>query len=345
MKNKDLTLKEHIEKSKTNVGSFKVEGYLTITLKKAVDLIPCDVTGKSDPYVYLAISPSKDDITKVYPKTAKSEIKKQTLNPVFDETFSLPVANIIQDVLIIEMWDWDRIGDDDFMGQIKVKLSETGVTKRDMVSLSLTLDKVDSGKVDLDLSFSYSPVPEFNAVIDKYLKQYQFIISSVITNDLTHDKYKKYLRLRKSEESASFVEKILHFKSLFQPSERYYKANEIITTHVENNAPQQVVLLQGVRKEILDKQNQSSESECDVRMFDKALEHQVKVLKEDLHFDEFLRTREFLHVLADNWRSLIPMIATSDGEDKSLVNVLKEIYGDRDEESLLVRMKKELKVK
>eukprot|EP00727_Mastigamoeba_balamuthi_P009433 m51a1_g5111 hypothetical protein (1015) ;mRNA; f:342713-346810 len=70
-----------------------------------------DPNGFSDPYCILKLGHVKH----------RSKTIKKTLNPRWDEKFSFKNVNM-QDSLIVEVWDWDAIGSDDFLGVFDVPL-------------------------------------------------------------------------------------------------------------------------------------------------------------------------------------------------------------------------------
>ncbi|CAI4223971.1 unnamed protein product [Auanema sp. JU1783] len=89
------------------------EQKLLVTVAKAYNLRPMDITGASDPYV---------KIEQVYRgkrvKLRKSSIKRANLNPVYHETleFEIPINQVPETNLLVQVMDWDRIGKDDLLG-------------------------------------------------------------------------------------------------------------------------------------------------------------------------------------------------------------------------------------
>jgi len=55
----------------------------------------------------------------------KTAVILKNLNPKFDATKRIPEKVLLNaDILQIEVWDWDKITNDDFMGQISWKISQ-----------------------------------------------------------------------------------------------------------------------------------------------------------------------------------------------------------------------------
>jgi hypothetical protein len=67
----------------------------------------------SNPYVQVEVGKEKQ-------KTKKA---RKDLNPHWNETLFLKAENT-SDTLTVSVWDWERIGSDDFMGEVKIPLSE-----------------------------------------------------------------------------------------------------------------------------------------------------------------------------------------------------------------------------
>ena len=72
------------------------------------------ILGKSDPYVKI----------KYREKTIyKTKIIDKTLDPTWDETFMLPIADMKHHVYI-RVYDYDRFSDNDFMGKARIDIAD-----------------------------------------------------------------------------------------------------------------------------------------------------------------------------------------------------------------------------
>jgi len=98
-------------------------GVLTVHLDKIENLKDADRLGKSDPYVMLHLEEDKRFMDKTLEKK-KSKTIKDSLSPVFNETFTF--ENVPKDmdklVLHIRVMD-DDFGKDDKMGEVTIVLS------------------------------------------------------------------------------------------------------------------------------------------------------------------------------------------------------------------------------
>ncbi|XP_067849599.1 synaptotagmin VIII [Heptranchias perlo] len=96
---------------------------LTIVILEAKNLRIMDKDGLSDPYVKIRLMLNKKKF-----KKKKTTVKKNTLNPYFNESFSFDVAfEEIQKVqLVISVWDYDKMSKNDAIGKLFLGCDATG---------------------------------------------------------------------------------------------------------------------------------------------------------------------------------------------------------------------------
>ncbi|XP_017351589.1 synaptotagmin-C [Ictalurus punctatus] len=91
-------------------------GRLTATIIKATNLKAMDLTGFSDPYVKASLVCDGRRL-----KKRKTSIKKNTLNPTYNEALVFDIPNDIESVsLIIAVMDYDCIGHNEVIGMCRV---------------------------------------------------------------------------------------------------------------------------------------------------------------------------------------------------------------------------------
>jgi synaptotagmin-1 len=102
-------------------------GKLTVVILEAKNLKKMDVGGLSDPYVKLSLMLNGKRI-----KKKKTTIKKCTLNPYYNESFSfeVPFEQIQKVSLIITVVDYDRIGTSEPIGRVVLGCNSTGTELR-----------------------------------------------------------------------------------------------------------------------------------------------------------------------------------------------------------------------
>lgn len=105
------------------------QGQLRIDLFEAENVEAADRSGKSDPYCEVRINDHK---------VFKTDIKKKTLNPVWNEFCQVDLRNKLKDVVELRIYDWD-IGPakDDFLGSVKLDLKDLEAMKKTPQTLSL----------------------------------------------------------------------------------------------------------------------------------------------------------------------------------------------------------------
>ncbi|KAM4554378.1 synaptotagmin VIII isoform 1-T3 [Fundulus diaphanus] len=96
---------------------------LTVAILEAKNLKSMDLGGSSDPFVKVQLTLDKRKWKK---KT--TSVKKKTLNPYFNESFTFEVSmDQIQRVsLVISVWDYDAMSRNDSMGKVFLGCHSTG---------------------------------------------------------------------------------------------------------------------------------------------------------------------------------------------------------------------------
>ncbi|CAB3404810.1 unnamed protein product [Caenorhabditis bovis] len=104
-------------------------GKLTVVVLEAKNLKKMDVGGLSDPYVKVE---TRDETGKRI-KKRKTNIKRNTLNPYFNESFvfdKLPLHRIKKVSLMITVMDYDKLGSNDAIGRCLLGCNATGAELR-----------------------------------------------------------------------------------------------------------------------------------------------------------------------------------------------------------------------
>lgn len=103
---------------------------LTCVIVQAEELPAMDLGGTSDPYVKLFLLPEKK-------KKFQTKVQRKSLNPVFNEsfTFKIPFSEVASQTLVLNVFDFDRFGKHDQIGQISIPLGK--------IDLATSLEKTD----------------------------------------------------------------------------------------------------------------------------------------------------------------------------------------------------------
>uniref|UniRef100_A0A8C2B7M9 Synaptotagmin Vb n=1 Tax=Cyprinus carpio TaxID=7962 RepID=A0A8C2B7M9_CYPCA len=125
---------ENGEKEEENLGDICISlcyvptsGKLTVNIMEAKNLKKMDVGGLSDPYVKIVLQHNEKCL-----KKKKTTVKKNTLNPYFNESFSfdIPFEQIQKVQLLITVYDYDKLGSNDPTGKSFIGFGATGVSLR-----------------------------------------------------------------------------------------------------------------------------------------------------------------------------------------------------------------------
>ncbi|CAI4221611.1 unnamed protein product [Auanema sp. JU1783] len=102
-------------------------GKLTVVILEAKNLKKMDVGGLSDPYVKIVLLQGGKRL-----KKKKTSIKKCTLNPYYNESFSfeVPFEQIQKVSLMITVMDYDKLGSNDAIGRCLLGCNANGAELR-----------------------------------------------------------------------------------------------------------------------------------------------------------------------------------------------------------------------
>ncbi|KAG5353458.1 hypothetical protein C0989_006615 [Termitomyces sp. Mn162] len=125
--------------------SFINQGILHVELLDAHKLHAADRGGKSDPYAVFTLSGDR-----VY----KSQVKKKTLSPEWNENFDVEVPSRVGSDFAIEVFDWDQVGSSDTLGTAKIDLEDVEPFQAVERTLNLSSPKHgEKGHVRIRMNF------------------------------------------------------------------------------------------------------------------------------------------------------------------------------------------------
>ena len=116
-------------------------GELRVDLVEGKNLPAADRSGYSDPYCVFLLNTER---------VFKSKTVKKTLNPSFDEKFEVSVPSRTVAKFILEVYDWDLGGGDDFLGRASINLAD--LEPFQLKTVNVPLDG-KSGEIKLKLLF------------------------------------------------------------------------------------------------------------------------------------------------------------------------------------------------
>jgi len=141
-------------KKKTTSQITLNEKILSVTILSGRNLVSKDSNGLSDPYVVVHLLDSNGNVDKK--SKQKSSVNEKTLNPVWEgEILRLETKNDTSG-LEVSVWDQDKIGSDEFMGQFVIPASEltSGSIKQKWYTLQSRQGKEDEVTGDLSIGFN-----------------------------------------------------------------------------------------------------------------------------------------------------------------------------------------------
>ncbi|XP_026062333.1 synaptotagmin-2-like isoform X1 [Carassius auratus] len=110
--------KEHYGKLEYTLDYNFTDNQLIVGILQAQDLAAMDMGGTSDPYVKVYMLPDKK-------KKFETKVQRKNLCPVFNETFmfKIPFNDLAGQTLVLQVFDFDRFGKHDVIGEIKIPMN------------------------------------------------------------------------------------------------------------------------------------------------------------------------------------------------------------------------------
>ncbi|KAI9225040.1 hypothetical protein BC828DRAFT_134962 [Blastocladiella britannica] len=116
-------------------------GLLTVEVVGARDLPKTDQVGSCDPFVVVLLNDAR---------WFRTEVFKKNRNPVWKERVKIPVLDRRHSWLKLDVYDWDRVGDNDRIGGVELNLANIPVDEQMTIELPVD-ERGDRGFV----TFSY----------------------------------------------------------------------------------------------------------------------------------------------------------------------------------------------
>ena len=128
--------------------------YIHIFVDCCQNLPAKDKNGKSDPFVKVSLNKKEKER---YINRTRVVLKE--LNPIFKHTFHIPLYSLRDDIVYIEVYDYDKISQCDLIEKIEFKISDLnyGIVKDDWY-------RIKTGKIHLIIHVSDSDKPAFVSI-------------------------------------------------------------------------------------------------------------------------------------------------------------------------------------
>ncbi|KAI5056489.1 hypothetical protein GOP47_0028307 [Adiantum capillus-veneris] len=143
----------------------KPVGILQVKILNARKLRKADVMGKSDPYVKISLG----DKT----LSRKTQVKKGTLNPDWNETYTLVVQDPNTQVLELHVYDWEKVSAHDKLGMQVIPLASLAHEEPKVLTLDLRKNMDDNdpsnkkSRGQLTVEVTYKPFKEDEPIAEE----------------------------------------------------------------------------------------------------------------------------------------------------------------------------------
>eukprot|EP00163_Fabomonas_tropica_P023003 TRINITY_DN40270_c0_g1_i1.p1 TRINITY_DN40270_c0_g1~~TRINITY_DN40270_c0_g1_i1.p1 ORF type:complete len:429 (-),score=95.35 TRINITY_DN40270_c0_g1_i1:153-1439(-) len=157
------------ETLEVNRATDNTVGRLVFKAVRANNVLACDVNGKSDPYAVITVGDQQ----------YKTSTQMKTLNPEWNEDFTFHVSvgkelKLLGTELVVNLWDWDKVGSDDFLGMHKIALTDLKLGEKVCRTVELLNRKNVAGKKmrgTLTYEATLYPETEWGQSLDKLVRR------------------------------------------------------------------------------------------------------------------------------------------------------------------------------
>ncbi|KAM9996722.1 hypothetical protein ACTFIZ_001670 [Dictyostelium cf. discoideum] len=168
-------------------------GKIRIRLISASNLVSADANGYSDPYI--KVKSTSIDSIKV------TKVIEKNLNPVWNEEVVLDISSVGRELFIFDVYDSDKVGNDDLLGFVGVDLSLLPLGLEVLTCENLSFAKHGVLQIGITaLDFGLTNIPP------NYLHAY-----TEWRNTLPGHQRKEFKKLKKHKDSCGpYANKVVH---------------------------------------------------------------------------------------------------------------------------------------
>lgn len=280
---------------------------LHIRAVEAKDIPKMDIVGKADPYLSFQING--------IPEKWKTDDIKQSFEPVWNQEFHIPINQIKDTVLHVELYDWDKVSSDDLISTKDFQLEsfEIGRVYDKWYDFFPALNVEKPGKIHLvmqianpddypfiqmtkelpkrepkieEISLDQEPLGigvtiTENKQINKSTQIDQKTVQEGEINQLNEEKFPDEFGQKVEERAVINLEENISEESEVKSTESEVKQNneEIEVNHIENDTePLQVKNSEDASEKVA---QQEKSVECEVKVDDKVSEKDASTKLDD----------------------------------------------------------------
>ena len=192
--------------------------YIHLYIDCCQNLPSKDNNGLSDPFIKVSLNKYKSSDNDRY--VNKSRVITKELNPIFKQTFHIPLYSLRDDIVNVEVFDYDKITQSDLIGSVEFRISELdfGIIKDEWY-------KISSGTIHIIIHISDSNKPAF--ISEPFIPYY---LSVKVFEMIDNSTNKKNVSVHMEND----INKILNSKMCMNPSKIKQFFDAVFTVPISN---------------------------------------------------------------------------------------------------------------